>query len=443
MKKSFKLNPTQILLLGFIFTILFAAILLYLPFFHEPNVNITFTDALFTATSAITVTGLNVIDPGSTFNRWGEILLIILIQIGGLGFMTFAIWFFVLLGKKISLKQRLLMKENIGQISLEGIVKLALRLLWITMSVELLGALLLALGWHKTLGWSEAFYQGVFHAVSAFNNAGFSLFPDNLMSSLSNPLVNIVIGSLIILGGIGFVVIIDVINKGFIFKKLSLHSKVTLTTNLVLILFGLLFFFVIEFGNPNSLGVLSTGDKFLATFFQVIATRTAGFNTLDIAGLTQVTLFFFIIYMFIGASSGSTGGGIKVTSIAVIWVTVKSVLQGKEHATIYKKTLPNDLILRTMVVIILSITVVISSALILGITEQGTPFLVILFEAASAFGTVGLSMGLTTNLSEAGRWVIMVTMLIGRLGPLTFGFALAKRKQKEHFKYPEEKIMIG
>lgn len=443
MKKNFRLNPTQVLLLGFVIAILLGAILLYLPIFHEPNVDITFTDALFTATSAITVTGLNVIDPGSTFNRGGEIILIILIQIGGLGFMTFAIWFFVLLGKKISLKQRLLMKENIGQMSLEGIVKLALRLLWITMSVELIGALLLALGWHETLGWKEALYQGIFHSVSAFNNAGFSLFSDSLMSSVSNPLVNIVTISLIILGGIGFVVIIDVINKGFVFKKLSLHSKVTLTTNLVLILLGLLFFFLMEFNNQNSLGPLSIGDKFMATFFQVITTRTAGFNTLDIAGLTQATLFFFIIYMFIGASSGSTGGGVKVTSIAVIWVTVKSVLQGKEHATIYKKTLPNELILRTMVVIILSLSVVIVAALILDITEPETPFLTILFEATSAFGTVGLSMGLTPNLSDAGRWVIMITMLIGRLGPLTFGFALANRKTKEHFKYPEEKIMIG
>jgi len=443
MKKDIKLSPTQILLLGFVVTILVGATLLYLPIFHEPNVNITFTDALFTATSAITVTGLNVIDPGSTFNRGGEILLIVLIQIGGLGFMTFAIWFFVLLGKKISLKQRLLMQENIGHISLEGIVKLALRLLWITMSVELIGAILLALGWHEILGWKEALYQGIFHSVAAFNNAGFSLFPDNLMSSVSNPLVNIVISLLIILGGIGFVVIIDIINKGFVFKKLSLHSKVTLTTNLVLILFGLLFFFLMEFNNQNSIGALSTGDKFLATFFQVIVTRTAGFNTLDIAALTQATLFFFIIYMFIGASSGSTGGGVKVTSIAVIWVTVKSVLQGKEHATIYKKTIPNELILRTMAVIILSLSVVIISTLILDITEPGTPFLVILFEATSAFGTVGLSMGLTPNLSEAGRWVIMITMLIGRLGPLTFGFALANKKAKEHFKYPEEKIMIG
>lgn len=443
MKKNFRLNPTQVLLLGFVIAILLGAILLYLPIFHEPNVNITFTDALFTATSAITVTGLNVIDPGSTFNRGGEIILIILIQIGGLGFMTFAIWFFVLLGKKISLKQRLLMKENIGQMSLEGIVKLALRLLWITMSVELIGALLLALGWHGTLGWKEAIYQGIFHSVSAFNNAGFSLFPDSLMSSISNPLVNIVVIFLIILGGIGFVVIIDVINKGFVFKKLSLHSKVTLTTNLVLIMLGLFFFFLMEFNNQNSIGTLTIGDKLLATSFQVIATRTAGFNTLDIAGLTQATLFFFIIYMFIGASSGSTGGGVKVTSIAVIWVTIKSVLQGKEHATIYKKTIPNELILRTMAVIILSLSVVIAAALVLDITEPGTPFLTILFEATSAFGTVGLSMGLTPNLSDAGRWVIMITMLIGRLGPLTFGFALANRKTKEHFKYPEEKIMIG
>ncbi len=442
-KTKNNLNPTQILVIGFILTIFLGAVLLSLPIMHDPGAHITFKESLFTATSAITVTGLNVIDPGTTFNIWGETILIILIQIGGLGFMTFAIWIFVLLGKKISLRHRLIMQENTGQIHLEGIVKLAMHLLWITLGVELLGAFLLALSFHKTMDWSTAIFQGIFHSVSAFNNAGFSLFPNSLMEYVSNPLVNLVVISLIIIGGIGFVVILDLINHKFSFKNLALHSKVTIITNLLLIGFGFIFFFIIEFTNQTSLGSLSFGSKFISSLFQVVTTRTAGFNTLNIATLNQATLFIFIIYMFIGASSGSTGGGVKVTSVAIIGVVIKSVLKGKKNATIYKRTIPIEFVLRAMVIIMLSLLVIIASTLLLDITERGTPFLEILFEAASAFGTVGLSMGLTPHLSEAGRWVIMITMFFGRLGPLTIGFALARKMEKEPYKFPEEKMLIG
>lgn len=441
MKNS--LSPSRILVLGFLATILISSILLYLPVFHEPTATLTFDEALFTATSAITVTGLNVIDPGTTFNRAGEILLIILIQLGGLGFMTFAIWFYVLLGKKISLKQRILMQANVGQMSLEGVVKLALRLLWITLIVEVIGAFFLAISWHDQFGWKEAFFQGMFHSVSAFNNAGFSLFSDSLMSSVASPLVNIVIILLILLGGIGFIVIIDLINKGFVFRKLSLHTKVVLSTNLVLITIGLVFFFLLEFTNESSIGNYSIGNKFMISLFQVVVTRTAGFNTIDIAGLTQATLFIFILYMFIGAAPGSTGGGVKVTSLAVIWIAIKSTIQGKKYATIFKRTLPYELVNKTMVVIMISISVIIFATLILDITEKGTPFLNILFEVTSAFGTVGLSTGITPELSTVGRIIIMVTMFIGRLGPLTFGYALVKNEYKERYKYPDENIMIG
>lgn len=440
-KKS--LDPTQILVIGFLSAILIAAFLLYLPVFHEPNANITFGESLFTATSAITVTGLNVIDPGSTFNHWGELLLIIFIQIGGLGFMTFGIWIFVLLGRKISLKQRLLMQENTGHIHLQGIVRLALHLLWITLGFEITGGLILAAIWQKTMGWPEAIFQGIFHAVSAFNNAGFSLFSNSLMDYATNPLVNIIIMALILLGGIGFVVILEIINKKFSFKKLSLHTKVTLIANLALISIGLIFFFAIEFLNTKTIGTYGFGGKFITSLFQVVTTRTAGFNSIDISGLRQATLFIFLIYMFIGASSGSTGGGVKVTTFSVIWLTIRAVLRGKKHVTIFNRTLPFQLVLRSMVVLTLSLTVVIISSLILDITETGVPFLDILFEATSAFGTVGLSTGLTPHLSQLGRVVIMITMFIGRLGPLTFGFALAKKEEEEHFKYPEEKLMIG
>ncbi len=443
MKKYNPLSPPQILVVGFLISILVGTLLLSLPYVHEPNVELSVTEALFTATSAITVTGLNVIDPGTTFNRVGEVIIIILIQLGGLGFMSFAIWVFVLLGKKINLRHRLLMQENTGQIYLQGIVKLALHLLWITLALELFGGFLLATRWHYYMGWGEALFQGFFHAVSAFNNAGFSLFPTGLMNDVNDIFITIVITSLILLGGLGFTVIIDIFNKRFRFSMFSLHSKVTLSTNLVLISMGIPFFFLIEYGNPNSLGPLSFISKLNATYFQVITTRTAGFNTLDIGLLTQATLFMFIIYMFIGASSGSTGGGIKVTTMALIWVSLKSILQGKKDAVIFERRIPVDHVLRGMAIIILSLTVIIIATLILDITERGQPFLKILFEVVSAFGTVGLSMNFTPELSEIGRYVIMLVMFIGRLGPLTFGYALAKKVEKEYFKYPEEKMMIG
>jgi len=437
------LDPPKVLVFGFLGTIIFAAVLLYLPFFHESGKVITFEEALFTATSAITVTGLNVIDPGSTFNHWGEFLLILLIQIGGLGFMTFAIWFFALLGKKIGLKQRLLMQENLGQLYIQGIVKLALHLLWITISIEMLGAFLIALRWHQQMGWGEALFQGLFHAVSAFNNAGFSLFSTGLSADVHDPIINLVIIFLILTGGIGFVVILDLIEKKFKFKQFSLHTKITLLFNILFIGFGCLFFLVMEYHNQQSIAGFSVGDKIIASLFQIVTTRTAGFNTLEIGNLTQATLFLFIIYMFIGASSGSTGGGVKVTTFAVILITVQSILRGKKDAMIFERRIPEDIMLRAMVILVLSIVIVVGTTLLLDITERGQSFLAILFEATSAFGTVGLSTGLTPQLSEAGRWIIMMTMFIGRLGPLTIGFALARKKEKVYVRYPEEKIMIG
>jgi len=441
--KIFHLSPPRILVIGFLGTILLASLLLWLPISHEPGVSLTYGEALFTATSAITVTGLNVIDPGTTFNRFGEILLIIFIQIGGLGFMTFAIWLFVLLGKKISLRQRLLMQENTNQTELQGIVRLAVHLLWITLGFELIGAIILTLRWQSIMGLKEAAFQGVFHAVSAFNNAGFSLFSNGLMGDVNDPTVNLAIIVLILLGGIGFTVILDILNKKFVFRRFSLHTKVTLTTNLIMIVFGTIVFFLLEFWNGASIGTFPLGTKILSSFFQTVTTRTAGFNTLDIGALSQGTLVFFSIYMFIGSASGSTGGGVKVTTIAIMWAAVKSILMGKEDTVLFKRRIPLELVLRSMTIIILSLIIVVSIVLALDITEKGTPFIALLFETVSAFGTVGLSMGITPELSQLGRIIIMITMFIGRLGPLTIGFALAKKKEKEHFKYPEEKMMIG
>ncbi|TCS80589.1 TrkH family potassium uptake protein [Tepidibacillus fermentans] len=443
MKKGIQLSPPQILVIGFLSVILFGAILLSMPFSLERGVHLRFLDALFTATSAVTVTGLNVIDPGTTFNRFGEIIIMLLIQVGGIGFMAFAITIFVLLGKKIGLKQRLLMQEGSNQLQMAGVVRLALYILQITVGFELIGAILLALSWHQQFGWGEAFYLGIFHSIAAFNNAGFSLFTTSLMNDVGNPLVNFVITSLIIIGGLGFVVLMELWNKKFQFRRLSLHSKVTLTVNLILISFGTIITFLLEYGNSKTLGPLSIDNKLLASYFQTVTTRTAGFNTLDIGSLTQATLFIYILYMFIGAASGSTGGGIKVTTMAVLLGSVKSLLRGKRNMELFKRTLSVEQVLRSLTIIILSLGIVILSTLILDITERGVSFLNIVFEVVSAFGTVGLSMGITPHLSIIGRIVIITTMFVGKLGPLTIGYALARKEEKEYFRYPEEKMMIG
>ncbi|WP_339061046.1 TrkH family potassium uptake protein [Tepidibacillus marianensis] len=443
MNKKFQLNPPQILVTGFFSYILLGAFILWLPISLESGVHIRFLDALFTSTSAVTVTGLNVIDPGTTFNRFGEIVLMFLIQVGGIGFMAFAITIFVLLGKKIGLRQRILMQEGSNQIHMSGVVRLALQLLKITIGFELVGTVLLAYSWQDELGLGEAFYQGVFHSVAAFNNAGFSLFKNNLMQDVHDPIVNFTVSSLIIIGGLGFVVLTELWNKKFKFKVLTLHSKVTLTANLVLIVLGTITTFLLEYGNQHTLGSLSFGTKWMAAYFQTVVTRTAGFNTIDIPALTQATLFIYIIYMFVGAASGSTGGGIKVTTMAVLLASVKSMLHGKQTTVIYKRRLPIEHIQRALSIFLLSFSVVILSALIMDITERGNSFLSILFEVTSAFGTVGLSMGITSSLSWMGRIVIILVMFTGKLGPLTIGYAIAKRAEKDHFKYPEEKMMIG
>ncbi|MFV9511451.1 TrkH family potassium uptake protein [Tepidibacillus sp. LV47] len=443
MKKGIQLSPPQILVFGFLSVIFFGAILLYMPISLEKGVNLHFLDALFTATSAVTVTGLNVVDPGTTFNRLGEIIIMLLIQVGGIGFMTFAITIFVLLGKKIGLKQRLLMQEGSNQLQMAGVVRLALYILQITVGFELIGAILLAISWHQTYGWGEAFYLGIFHSIAAFNNAGFSLFKTSLMNDVGNLLVNFVITSLIIIGGLGFVVLMELWNKKFQFRRLSLHSKVTIGATLFLISSGTLITFLLEYGNAKTLGPLSIGNKLLASYFQSVTTRTAGFNTIDIGSLTQATLFIYILYMFIGAASGSTGGGIKVTTMTVLLGTVKSLLRGKQNTELFKRTIPTEQILRSLTIIILSLGIVFLSILILDITERGIPFLNIVFEVVSAFGTVGLSMGITPSLSVIGRIVIIITMFVGKLGPLTIGYAIARKVEKEYFHYPQEKMMIG
>ncbi|MFP7201520.1 TrkH family potassium uptake protein [Lysinibacillus halotolerans] len=444
--KNFKdnLNPSKVLVLGFVILILFGALLLNLPIATETGESLPFLDALFTATSAACVTGLVVVDTGDTFSVFGELVILFLIQIGGLGFMTFATFLFTLLGKKISLKERLLLKEAFNATSTAGMVKLVKRILIFTLVTEFIGAVILAIRFSLDMPISKAIYFGFFHSISIFNNAGFDLMGQfkSLTDYVDDPFVVITICSLIIIGGLGFIVINELYEYRET-KTLSVHTKVVLTTTFTLIVGAAILIFLFEFSNEKTLGPLSTTGKTLGALFHSVTPRTAGANTLSMGDLTHATLFLTIILMFIGGGSGSTAGGIKVSTFTVLIATAISQLKGKEDVTLFKRRIVIENILKAFTVAMCGMIIVVLVTFLLSITDKGHVFIMYLFKATSAFGTVGLSMGLTPELSSVGRILIILTMFAGRLGPLTIGFALTKKRKQEAYHHPKGNIMIG
>ncbi|KKI92431.1 ATP synthase subunit J [Bacillus sp. SA1-12] len=445
MKKiKINLDPPKILVLGFAIVILLGTFLLTLPLSTEDKNGLSFLNALFTATSATCVTGLVVVDTGDTFSTFGELVILTLIQIGGLGFMTFATFLFLLLGKKITLKERLLLKEAINNISLAGIVKLVKRILVFTALIEIIGGLILSFRFSFDMPTGKAIYYGFFHAISNFNNAGFDLMGEyrSLTPYVNDPIVVLTVCTMITLGGLGFIVMNEIYEYRET-RRLSIHTKVVLFTTLILTVGSTILIFLFEYGNAKTLGPLSEFGKFLGALFHAVTPRTAGSNTLPIADLTHSTLFLTILLMFIGAGSGSTAGGIKITTFAVLMATFWSQIKGKEDVVLFKRRIVIETILKAFTVAISGLIIVILVTLLLSITDKGQNFIMYLFEAASAFGTVGLSMGLTPELSPIGRIIIILTMFAGRLGPLTLGFAITKRRRSEAFHHPKGNIMIG
>lgn len=444
LNKKREFNPPQLMIVGFFLIISIGAILLSLPVASSTGESIGLLDAFFTSTSAVCVTGLVVLDTGSDFSLFGQIVIMLLIQIGGLGFMTFSVLFAILLGKKIGFKQRLLIQQLTNSISTQGLVRLSIGILLISMLLETIAAIILTLRWTPDLGFSRALYYGIFHSISSFNNAGFGLWPDSLSKYVGDPIVNIVITFLFIIGGIGFMVIIDIFNKRS-WKNFSLHTKIVILTTFYLSMSGFLFIFIMELFNSHTFGSLTWGERLWAAYFQGVVVRTAGFNTIDIGGMMAASQLFMIFLMFIGASSGSTGGGIKTNTFAVLIVSVINIIKGRSEVQILRRRLSTEIVFRSVAVIMISLLVVISSTMLLVLSEQShqRDFMEILFETVSAFGTVGLSMGLTPHLSVFGKIIIITTMFIGRLGPLTLAFALAKKKNKSTVRYAEEKILIG
>lgn len=437
-------NPAISLMSSFLGVIIVGTFLLMLPVSTTSNQSMNLIDAIFTSTSATCVTGLIVEDTGSYFSYFGQIVILLLIQIGGLGLMTISTAFALFFGQKLTVKIESVMQNVMGETSRLNLFQLLKYIMGITLLFELIGAIFLFFTFKGlSLTIPEAIYYSVFHSVSAFCNAGFSLFSNNMESFTSNININLVISSLIIFGGLGFVVIMDI--KKNIFrrgglKKLSLHSKVVITTTALLIIFGLVGFFISEYN--STMEGLSFGNRFLASYFQSVTCRTAGFNTVSQSSLTFSSILLSVILMFIGASPGSTGGGIKTTTFAIMILSIVSILTGKRSVSAFNRKISVDGIKEAVGLVGISLGFLMLLLFALFMVTTGT-FQEIIFEAFSAFGTVGLSMGFTSSLNVAGKVIIILLMYLGRIGPLTILYALAQRVVKKRINYLEENISIG
>lgn len=437
-------KPGMVLVIGIATIILIGAILLNLPMASNNGLSIGFIDSLLTATSAVSVTGLVPVNTAEHWTIFGKIVILALIQVGGFGFMTSATLIAFITGKRIGLKERLIMQEQFNQDSFAGIVKLTKFVIFFTLTSEAIGALLLSLKFIPLYGTFTGVGYSIFHSISAFCNAGFDIIGDSMVPFVGDTLINFTIMGLIILGGLGYTVYLDIARQKT-FKKLSLHTKIVLTVSSSLILVGALFIFITEYSNPETLASLPLYHKILASFFQSVVARTAGFYSINLSGMFNAASLFIIMLMFIGGSPSSTAGGIKTTTFGTIVLTVVSSIKGKEHVEVFNKRIPRVLINKAFILLSISILLVGGVTLILTITEKSQTFMDLLFETTSALATVGSSKNVTPELSDIGKILITMTMYLGKVGPLTLGLALSNRGRihKKNYKYPEGKIIIG
>jgi len=441
------LKPSQIVLLSFLGVIVMGAILLMLPICTQTGEITPFVDTLFTSTSAVCVTGLVVVDTGTYWSIYGKTIILLLIQIGGLGFMTLTTSVAILFGKKIGLRNRIIMQEALNQFSLAGVIRLTRYVIFATLAIEGLGAFFLSTRFVPLYGWKNGLYYSIFHSVSAFCNAGFDIIGGyrGLMPFVKDPVVNITIMMLIVFGGLGFVVIADLSRLKKI-REWSLHSKLVVLVTTTLIAFGFIFILALEFNNASTMKDLSLPEKVMAAMFQSITPRTAGYNTLDIAGLRSPTRFVMMLLMFIGGSPGSTAGGIKTTTFGLMILSIISVFNGSEEINFAKRRISKETINKALSVILISIIWIMAMILLLLVVENDKTFEQLSFEALSAFGTVGLSMGITPFLSVFGKLILALMMFFGRVGPLTVVIAISSKaaaNKRDLLKYPEGKIIVG
>ncbi|GAA0085215.1 TrkH family potassium uptake protein [Clostridium sp. CTA-7] len=430
MKLMKKIKPGRIIVLGFLTVILLGAILLKLPISINDGVEVSFVDSLFTSTSAVCVTGLIAVDTADTFTVFGRTVVALLIQIGGLGVTSVGVGFILLMGKKVSIKERTLIKEAMNLDSMKGLVKLVKSVLMMTLIFETIGAILSYIVFSKDYSPMDALGISVFHSIAAFNNSGFDILGGlrNLIPYQNNVLLNLTTCGLIIFGGLGFLVIKEIILKKS-FKKFSLHTKVVLTMTGILLLGGTI------------LLKLTEDISWLGAFFFSTSARTAGFSTYSLGNFTNAALFVLVVLMFIGASPGSTGGGIKTTTFFTLCRSIYSTSTNK-HCTAFKRKIPTNIVFKAFNITLLAMFVVCMGTFILSILEPNYTFMQLLFEVTSAFGTVGLSTGITPDLTDLSKIIISLIMFIGRLGPMTIATIWSFREASNAY-FSEEAVIIG
>ncbi|SEK17473.1 TrkH family potassium uptake protein [Pacificibacter marinus] len=432
-----QLPPPAVLVIFYIAFIIIGAILLRLPISHYGDIGLG--DALFTSTSAVTVTGLVLADTGAVFTGFGQAVIATLIQLGGLGLMTFAVLLLGALGIPVGMPQRLILREDLNQTSLSNLTYLARIIFVVALMCEACGAALLAFVFVPEFGWA-GIWQAIFHSVSAFNNAGFALHADSLSQWVGNPIINIVIPALFILGGLGFIVMGDIYQKRQ-WRTLTLHSKLMLLGTAVLIVWGSVMFGLLEWSNPETLGQLSTSDKLWASWFQGVTPRTAGFNTIHTGGMHDSATMLTMTLMLVGGGSTSTAGGIKVTTLCVLLLATTAFFRRRTTLNAFGRSLGVNEVMKVLALTTISMLLVLTGIFVASIHHDGE-FIDLAFEVTSAFGTVGLSRGTTAELDGIGRSIIMVMMFIGRVGPLTIGFFLASRSVPR-VKYPAGQVYLG
>lgn len=434
------LNPPMVLSLGFAILITVGGLLLSLPFFTKSGQATPLVDSLFVAASASCVTGLTPVNTLEHWNTYGHIIIIILIQIGGLGVMSLASIIPLILGKKIGMKSRQILKEQLNVESLEGMIVLFKYVLAFTFATEILGAILLSIKFVPLYGAGKGVWYAVFHSISAFCNAGFDILGDSIYPFREDLLINLTLCALVIVGGLGFVVTSELFRRRS-FKKLSIHSKLVLMVTAILLIFGTLMFLFLE----NEDGVLqyeSLKGSMLESFFQSVVARTAGFYSVDLSKIKDSTALMLMGLMFVGGSPGSTAGGIKTTTLGVLFLSTHAVVRGESEPVVFGRHISTETVRKVLAIFLVSIVIVISVSFMLTITESA-PLVDILYETVSALATVGASKGITPQLTDAGKNLITLCMYLGRIGPMTMAFAFGMKAKKSLIRYPESFISIG
>ncbi len=448
-KKRPRMNLYRIMVVGFLLIILTGALLLTLPVSSADGTATPFINTLFTATSATCITGLVVYDTATQWSFFGQAIILCMIQIGGLGFMTLGSALILLLRGDTSLSNRKQMAESMNTADFKTAARTLKHALVGTAVFEGAAALILSVRFIPEYGWASGIWRGVFVAVSAFCNAGFDLMGSetpfaSLTAYTGDLVVNLTVMGLIVIGGMGFLVWEELYTKHS-WKKLSLFSKTVIAVSGSLILAGAISIYLLEFSNPATLGGLSLKEQILAAFFQSVSPRTAGMNTIDLSAMTEASKVLTVVLMFIGASSGSTGGGVKVTTVAVLWAALRSVLTGRKDAVLMKRRLSSDLVYRALALVAFPFLAILVTSILITVAEPGLTYLEAVYECTSAFATVGLSLSVTPTLSAFSKILLMLLMFSGRVGMLTISHALLtdRRKRQNTLRFPEGDILIG